>query len=215
MRLAVYTATFGETHPVLVPAFVEPSVRYLCFTDGRQSAPAPYENVLAPTWDHPPHLAARRIKVLAEPLVLRSYDALLWHDSSYRLSRSPSWAVRALADGDLAAMRHARRDRLEDEAMSIARYRYVTSTEADAHVARYRAEGFDVPGLSSSGLLALRRSPAVSAFRRIWWEELLKWGGRDQGSLDYAAWKAGLRIHYVKGNHRSNPYAAWRPEATA
>ncbi len=211
--LTVYTAVFGpSTERVRTPAVVEPGVRYLCFTDG-DPAPAPYETVQTPSTEAKPHLSARRVKILAEHPSL-AHGALLWHDASYRLLRGPRWVERRLAGGcDLAAMRHARRTRIEEEALAIARYGYVTSDRAVALVAGYRAEGFAGEGLSSSGLMGFRSSPAVSAFRRRWWEEALAWGGRDQGSMDYAAWASGCRIGYVKGNHRANPYAAWRQPA--
>ncbi len=215
MRVIAYTAIFGTADAVKVPIMADPDVEHLCFTDG-PDAPAPYETIRIPSTEARPHLSARRIKILAEHPRLRRADALVWHDSSYRLIRPLRWAARRLAGADLVAMRHARRDKLEDEAMAIARYRYVTSDRAAELVAGYRAEGFDVEGLSSSGLLGFRISPIVEAFRALWWAEALKWGGRDQGSMDYAAWKVGAKIAYVKGNHRANPYAAWRqPEGVA
>ncbi|MES2341726.1 MAG: hypothetical protein V4597_08610 [Pseudomonadota bacterium] len=214
MIVVVYTAAFGTTDQVRAPLVVDPDAEYLCFTDG-PLAPAPYETIRMAGPGPTPFLSAKRIKILADHRRLEAADLLVWHDASYKLLRTVRWAVRRLAECDLVAMRHARRDRIEDEALAIARYRYVTSSRAEALVAGYRAEGFDLEGLSSGGLIGSRASAVAAAFRATWWAEALKWAGRDQGCLDYSAWKAGARIGYVKGNHRANPYAAWRQPGEA
>jgi hypothetical protein len=209
MSLVVFTARIGDTEPVRAPRVVAAGVRYLCFSDRPQDIPPPYQWVRVPATASPRD-ASRRIKILAEYPVLLAASATLWHDASYQLWRDPRWAERRLLRDDLVALRH-RRACLEDEAVLIARYGYVTAEHAAATVARYRAEGFDGLRVTSGGLLGRRTSPAVRAFNRDWWKESQGvWGGRDQGSLDYCAWKRGLSIGYVQGSIRENRYAGWR-----
>jgi len=208
MTLVVFTAVIGETEPLRAPRVVAPWVRYLCFSD-RPCTVEPYEWIPVPATTAA-RQASRRIKILAEHPILRAASATLWHDASYQLWRDPSWAARRLLRDDLVALKHGRVS-LEAEAVLIARYGYVTEDEATSTVARYRTEGFDRGGLTSGGLLGRRTTSTVQAFNRLWWEESQRvWGGRDQGSLDYCAWKAGVSIGYVQGRIKENRYAGWR-----
>lgn len=208
MKIVVFTAAFGETDTVRAPLVIDPSVEYLCFSD--RPCVAPYQWIpVTPAAE--PMRAARRIKVLADHPRLAKADLTLWHDASYRLLRRLSWVERGLRAADLLALRHPRRARIEDEALAIARWGYVTIPEAQALVAEYRRAGFMADVVTATGLLARRMSAAVRRFNQIWWQEIQRWGGRDQGSSDFAQWRAGLRTRHLLGTIRENRYAAWRP----
>jgi hypothetical protein len=207
MRLIVYTAAIGETDSVRPPAVIDPDVRYLCFSD--KPCPLPYEWIQVPTEeDGTP--ASRRIKVLANHPLLEEAAATFWHDASFRLLGDLSWVRLALETADLVALRHPRRTTIEAEGVAIARYGYVTTTEAAALTAGYRAAGYGDVGLTFGGLIGRRGSPAVKAFNRLWWAQVQRWRYRDQASLGYAAWLASALIAHVPGTPRENPYAAWR-----
>lgn len=215
----MFTAAIGETFKPRTPDVIDQTVRYVCFTDRPSMVPAPYECVLVSTTEAP-SLASRRIKILQEHPVLREADATVWHDASYRLIRDLAWARNKLRDADLVGLRNVKRSALEAEAMMIARYGYVTPDTASAIIAEYRTAGFalesddDGERLTSGGLLARRVSPAIATFDAIWWDEVQRWGGRDQGCLDFAAWRAGLRVRHLSGSVRANVYAGWRAGAT-
>lgn len=210
MRLIVYTSAIGDTDAVRAPTVIDPTVEYLCFSD--RICPVPYEWIRVPTAEDgtPP---ARRLKVLAShPRLVDA--ATLWHDASFRLTSDLTWAREALIASDLAAMWHPRgRQDIEAEAVAIARYGYVTIERAQALVAAYRLAGFKGTGVTSGSLIARRAGPAVRAFNRTWWREVEQWHYRDQGSLDYAAWVADLRVLHVPGTVKENPYASWREAA--
>lgn len=211
MNLVVFTAQMGDqTYEVQSPTVVDPKARYVCFSDQRRSVP-PYEWILvAPSSE--PMLTARRLKILADHPILANADVVLWHDASYRLSQDVTWVPAALAKhgSDLVAMAHPKRHQIEAEAMVIARYGYLSQDEAQAHVKRYRSEGFTKNILTCTGLLARRCSAKVSAFNALWWAEAQQWGGRDQGSVNYAAWKTGVAVRHVRGTIQENAYASWR-----
>lgn len=210
--MIVYTAAIGETDTVQAPTVVDPDVRYLCFTD--RPCPSPYERIAVPTsTDGTP--SSRVFKVLAMHPLLRDAAITVWHDASYRLLTDLSWARRAMASADLATMRHPRRDRIEEEAVAISRYRYVTIQRALELVQEYRAAGFLGKTLSSAGLIVRKISPVVAEFNARWFEEVQRWGWRDQASFDYAAWCAGATVQHLSGVVRHNPYAEWRVPVAA
>ncbi len=208
MRIVVFTAAIGDTDVVRPPKTVDPDAEYLCFTD-RDEVVAPYERIPVPSAVDG-MLAARKIKVLADHPRLADAAVTLWHDASYALRRNLNWLRRAIVAADLVALAHPKRTQLELEALSIARYGYLSPAAALAHVERYRAAGYDRQGLTASGLLGRRTSPAVAAFNRQWWDELQQWGGRDQGSLDFCAWANAIRVCHIPGTVRNNRMARWR-----
>lgn len=206
--LTVYTVAIGaDTDVVQAPEWVDSTVRYVCFSD--RSCPAPYEWIDVPTEvDGTP--ASRRYKVFANHPVLEAADATLYHDASYRLRGSLDWLRAGLLDADLVAMRHPRRTLIEDEAVQIARYGYVTVEEGRQLVAEYRAAGYLGVTITSAGLLGRRQSEKMRRFNVIWWAQIQRWRYRDQASVDYAAWLAGLVTEHVPGSIRDNRYAVWR-----
>lgn len=210
MKIVTYTARFGETDALRPPAISDPRVRYLCFSDRPCQVP-PYEWIRMPPAPDP-RMAARRLKVLADHPLLTSARVTVWHDASYAWTDSPRAMWGAVPDdAEVFALHHPRRYQIEQEAAAIARYGYLPLGEAEAYVAGYRAEGFTADVLTASGLLGRRRTARTDAFNALWWSEVLRWRGRDQGSLDYAAWKSGVTIHHAPGTIRKNTYASWRP----
>lgn len=212
MKLIVYTAAIGETDTVQAPAVIDPQVEYVCFSD--RPCPAPYERIAVPTEaDGTP--ASRFYKILASHPRLQQAEATLWHDASYRLTSALDWARKELLWANAIAMRHPRRDRIEDEAIAIARWGHVTTTRALALVAEYRAAGFHAQELTSGGLIARRVSPQMTEMNARWWAEVQRWHYRDQACLDYVAWATNVGIAHVSGTVRNNPYAAWRVPVAA
>lgn len=210
MKTVVYTARFGETDELRPPLTIDARVRYLCFSD-TPCRVEPYEWIRMPSVADP-RLAARRVKVLADHPLLTAARVTVWHDASYALQTSPREMCRLVpSHADVFALQHPRRYRIEQEAIAIARYGYVAADTADAYVAGYRAEGFAADVLTASGLLGRRNSALTTAFNERWWAEVVRWNGRDQASVDYAAWKSGATLYHLPGTIRSNPYASWRP----
>ncbi len=207
MTVTVFTAALGTTDTVRAPLEVDPAVRYLCFSD--RPVVQPYEWIQTEPTDDP-RSASRKLKILADHDELQA-DLTLWHDASYQLHRALSWVRDGLKNADMVALRHPRRNRIEDEAPIVAKYGYLTIDLALAHVARYRDEGFTENVLTSGGLLARRVSAKMQRFNTVWWGEVQQWGGRDQASLDYSAWREHVRILHLHGTVRLNAYAGWRP----
>jgi hypothetical protein len=208
--ITVYTAMIGDTDTLRAPTVYDPAVRYVCFTD-RARVPDPYVRVdvrVAPGAD--PRLLARRIKILGDP-ALGAPAITLWHDAAYRLRSIPSEILeREFSDElDLVALRHPDRTQIEDEAREIARLGLMPADVLAGQVATYRAAGFTQTAITSTGFCVRRQTPRVHAFNQVWWAEVERWGWRDQMSVDFAIWRAGIRVGYLFGHYRHNPYADW------
>lgn len=205
--LIVYTAALGDTDQVRAPVDVSRDVRYVCFSD--RPCPAPYEWVrVDPSAD--PRMLSRTFKVRADHPELQGATMTLWHDAAYRLTDPLDWVPKMLQQGDLVGLAHHRHRRLEDEAIAIAARGFVGVIRAWKLACQYRERGFVDNSVTMGGLLARRICPKVQAFNTIWWREVQRWNGRDQACLDYAAWEAGIKIAYLAGWLRNNPFAVWR-----
>jgi hypothetical protein len=211
VKSIIYTARFGDTDALRAPLVIDPRARYLCFSD-RPVHVEPYEWIRMPSAADP-RLAARRVKVLADHPLLTAARLTIWHDASYAWKTSPRELYKAVPEtAEVFALHHPRRFTIEQEALAIARYGYVSPDVAARYVAGYRAEGFQLDVLTCTGLLGRRQTPKTAAFNARWWTEVQRWNGRDQSSVDYAAWTAGLVIHHVQGSIKINSWVDWRPD---
>jgi hypothetical protein len=212
MTLTVFTAIVGETDVLKPPTFVHPGVRYVVLSD-RQLAVPPYVciRLTAQELAAGPRLVSRRLKILADHPGLGSPEVTLWHDAAFRMDCDPvAVSAWALADGvDMLAFAHPHRTQIEDEAEAIAKWGWVPRETLLEQVRTYRAEGFRQTMITSTGFCIRRMSELVKAFNALWWGEVAKWGWRDQMSVDYAIWKAGIRLRYIPGHYRDNPHARW------
>lgn len=212
--ITVFTAQIGDqTDDLRPPLVTDRTARYVCFADRPVHVP-PYEWIKVPSAENP-RLASRSYKILADHPVLNGSGLTLWHDVSYQLTRDVQWVRQELLDHDLVALAHARVTRtLEVEAHRLAMYGYLTLEAAFARVQVYRTAGFKWKGpVTCGGLLARRQSSRMAAFNRRWWTEVQAWGGRDQASLDYVAWRSKIVVGHLEGQIKDNAYAQWREAA--
>ncbi len=210
MTLTVFTCIVGKTDTLKRPTVINPNVRYVCLSDQPQAVP-PYQYVPIDASTLGPRLLSRKLKILADHPSLEQPDVVLWHDAAFRMDYEPiRLTTEALSDGiDMLAFRHPHRTQIEDEAAAIAKWGWVPLETLQRQVATYRAEGFRQDMISSTGFWLRRLTPAVQAFSRFWWAEVERWGWRDQMSVDYAIWRTGVRLKYIPGHYRHNPYAKW------
>src|SRR5690606_14261472 len=90
---------------------------------------------------------------------------------------------------------HAKRKTVKDE------YKRVIGTGKDdaavvtAQIEAYRQEGFtDNLGLYANNFFIRPNNEQYNRFYEMWYTEVEKWSYRDQLSLPYVLWKAGVRI---------------------
>lgn len=210
MRVIVFTSMIGDTDQLKRPTVVNRDVRYVCFTDQRQAV-APYELVRVPMpTGADPRLTSRQIKITANHPALDDADVTVWHDAAFRMDSDPVTVVSTvLTDSNMVAFKHPHRTQIEDEAIAIDRWGWVPMATMQTQIAAYRGEGFQQQHITSTGLCFRRRTPQIEAFNAYWWSQVVKWGWRDQMSVDYALWKTGVQATYIPGHYRDNTYAKW------
>lgn len=211
MKVTAFTCLVGDTPDELrAPTVVNPAVRYVVLAD-RDVQVGPYECVRVDDEQAlGGRLLSRQVKILADHPALGEPDVTLWHDAAFRLDCDPlALAERSLETSPMLALRHPHRDQIEDEAHAIARHGYAPLDRLLAQAAAYRREGFKQQAITSTGLCLRRHTEQVRTFNSIWWSEVAAWCWRDQMSVDYSLWKAGLRPTYIEGHYRRTPFATF------
>ena len=206
--ILVVSALIGPTEspPPLGPQ--ESGTRYICYTDRE-----------VPGWEcrlplhGNPRRAARYAKTHLHEL---HAEVTIWVDASFDLVARPSDIV-AAADATgckVSAFAHPDRNCMSTEADEIIRLNMADHAAVNDQRNAYHRAGFDTvdnpqKSLTTTGLIVCRHTPQVVAFSRQWWIEIATHTLRDQLSVDFAAWKTGIKIGRLPGHYRDNPFATY------
>lgn len=205
--LTVYTTVFGNTKPLHEPE-VTGGARFVCFTD--QSITSGQWEIRRVPLVLAPSRECRKLKQMSH-LVFPKSEITLWVDSPFSLLIDPHEIAR-MHPGAIVTFRHQHRSRIRDEAKVIIDHKKGKAETVMAQLAAYQAEGFDTDEnpqrfISNGGFILRRHTDEVARFNEAWNHEVQTKSLRDQMSIDYCAWKLGLRIEHFEGHHLENKYA--------
>jgi len=107
----------------------------------------------------------------------------------------------------MTVLRHSERSTPVAEARLVVERGFASWLEVRDHFDRQRAAGFDPAAsvLSYGGFLARRHgTPELVSAMEAWWEQFEQGVRRDQLSLDFALWSAGVEpTRLPLHNHRN------------
>jgi len=208
-RLVIYTVLTGakealgdplsELAPDAAPSDLE--IDWVCFTDNpKLSSPRWQMRLLQEPL--PPERSSRRPKCLPHEY-LGDWDFSLYIDNIVRFRRLPSSAELGLHEAPLLrAFKHNTRRDPVGEADAIVQLGYESvenlTRQLDFYKSRKLMDGIEQ--LSTCTLLL--RSHHHSKIRelgRLWWEQFLHFGKRDQMSFDVALRLSGVQMDYWPG----------------
>jgi hypothetical protein len=210
LGLTIYTCVLGNTDPLHEPA-VDCDADFVCFAD--QPIESKRWRVVRIDAGDAPTRTARTLKLNPHRLFPRA-EATLWQDACFTLRTDPRTLLEQ-HDDEIVTFVHRDRARIVDEAHEIARLRKARPIDVYRQLAAYQSEGFDTADaplreLSCNGVVLRRRSPRVDALCELWTRQIERYTLRDQMSLDYCAWKLGMRIGRWPGVHSENPHFEYR-----
>lgn len=205
--IAVFTALIGSAESAPRPGPASPGVRYICYTD--RTAPGWECRPPVAGLSHDPRKAARWAKTHVHEI---DVDVSIWIDASFDLVVPPAEIIACAGGAEIAAFGHPDRDCVRDEAREIIRCGMAPFDLVEHQVEAYRIAGFPTDtaiGLTTTGLMVRRHTEDVALFNALWWHEIAFHTARDQLSVDYAAWRAGVTIARLPGNYRENRFARY------
>ena len=236
MRVAIYTAVFGDYDEPKEPPAQDIDCDFFCFTDAPRQQHASRWRIIQVARDSRlhPRMQAKRYKLLShevfpggrlavryDPLMALffsrpRYDATIWVDGSLSL-RSARFArdVReCLAKASWAMFPHPDRDCIFEEAMASAAMLKYRCLPIEEQVASYRRRGIQPhSGLYACGVIA-RKEPLSAKLReanKVWWAENLKWTYQDQLSLPFVLHQLGIGVDLIPGSLWHNDWFDWIP----
>lgn len=147
-----------------------------------------------------PVLAAKFPKCLPH-VFLGEYDWSLWVDGSLQVDCDPlQLAETYLKDSDVALYRHPQRTTVLQEAQGVSAHGMDDPYRIQGQMMKYTMEHFAGQDLYCGTVLLRRHTEAVAKMGETWLAEILAGSIRDQISLPYALWKAGITPSVIPGN---------------
>ena len=211
--VTVYTASMGGYDVIPAMDRPDPSIRYVCFTDGTCEVPEPWEHRLVPRLFDDPVVDSKRIKILPH-LYLPDDDVSLWIDAHVQLHGIGSEQIDEwLGDGSFSLPDNPLGDCAYEDGEFLATWGYDDPAAIRAQLARFRAVGFpEHVGLASPLLIARRHwEPEALRLSNAWWQNFVSYARRDQVSFPFAAWSVGSRYRLLDFDYRDTPFLTWGP----
>ena len=218
MRIIVYTAIFGRidrlwsVHPLARGdcqhvAFVDRPLPEVGLWDGKALIGGTSKTrAIPPIWEQcevDPHFGLRRSArhYKAVPHRYLDADVFIWVDGNVRLLAAPEVIVdKYLGDADLAIFKHPDRGCLYVEAEFCAKIGKDDPMVLQQQVDRYKAAGMPAKwGLPETRCVIRRNTPQMRDLGDAWWAELEHYSVRDQVSIPFVCWRAGVRWKEIPG----------------
>jgi hypothetical protein len=218
MRIVVYTAILGGIDRLWAPMPGTEDVQHVAFVDAPKfevglwgsrppgvlpnsgsigSRPVWEQRIVDAPWGT--RRTARHYKALPHRY-LPDADVWIWVDGNVRPRVHPAEIVRRYLHGDLATYDHWDRRCLYVEAAFCAKIRKDSADVLTKQAARYRAAGMPRNwGLAATRAVIRRNTEAMRDLNEAWWGEIEHASLRDQVSLPFVCWQAGLRWDVIPG----------------
>ncbi|WP_162913257.1 glycosyltransferase [Rhodospirillaceae bacterium SYSU D60014] len=211
--IVVYTCLFGDYDRLKEPAFIDPEVEYICFTDSAELRSDGWRIVRLETDEPNPRRASRSTKILPHKH-LPEHGFSVYVDATICITAESikNLVVEALGEHDIGLYSHPKRNCIYEE----GRYCILIGKETTQNVApqflRYFEEGFPPNyGLFENAFIVRRNTERIRELNELWWEEYNKGSQRDQLSLMYCLWKLDIQANAIPfgRDFRTNRYAAF------
>lgn len=205
MRNVIYTYLVGDYDTIKEPGVRTPGWDYLCFTDNTNLKSKAWEMRPVPEGYKvcaDPKRRASLIKIEHYSVIDSSYDIVITIDASMTITGDLDEFVAGLGFGgyDFVALEHPARNCAYAEAQTVMELGLDYADVINAHMQRYREEGYPQNNGLWCGKFSVRRNGSSSLRKacKIWSREYTNGSRRDQLSYNYSFWRSELLGHPVK-----------------
>ncbi|WP_294532349.1 rhamnan synthesis F family protein [uncultured Rhodoblastus sp.] len=194
-RIAVVTAIIGSFDALLLPNRLEPEIDYFCVTDSVTDGYGVFRLLPCPYLDADPRRSARYVKTNLLRL-FPGYDFVVWVDANVLVRRNISDFVAVTQASGLlvGAIAHPIRRNYLEEATEAFSLNLDDSDVIAAQISRYESvEALGEANLIETNFMVFdARNPKTRLFQQIWWNEINRDSRRDQLSVNYSLFQAGI-----------------------
>jgi hypothetical protein len=199
-KIVVYTAIFGG-YDQLKPLINHPGCDYVCFTDDASLQSDIFQIRVRPRHFDDPVREARYYKILSHQ-VFPDYEYSLWMDAGARslLTDLESFVLNSVAQYPIALMGCPGKIDLNETLALCMQYKKDDESRMRAQVEEYQKAGYPkgIPTSATGVIVRDHTNAKVKEFNEAWWAEVARHSRRDQLSVNYVAWKLGLKLHTIE-----------------
>jgi hypothetical protein len=214
MKIAVYTAIFGDKDKLLVPIdYIETdNIDYFVFTDSHLLNCYPYKTMERSLKFNDFTKNAKYYKILADP-ILKGYDIHIWHDGNIQMIHSKINELIDLSKNTfLTTFKHPNRNDYYSEAMTCIRVGKDHSLRILKQSLVYFFDGLPAHhGMFSTGIIVKNYSHNAKGLLEFWWKQTEKYSRRDQLSLAYSILKTDSQVKLLEDDIFNNIYSTYHP----
>lgn len=210
-RIIVYTCCYANYEGLKEPEVVDPSVRYIAFTDNPNLRSEHWEICVLNDYLGSFRRTSRLPKLLPH-LYLPDHDFSIYIDASFGWKAPDARAMitACLEDREIGLYRHKHRDCVFEE-IDLCEQLGIERPELLAFYREHYAD-LQLPthaGLYENGLIVRKNTPAISALNEAWW--CIYRGERDQLALMSALHTTGTPVNAIKQGKqiRKGPYLSY------
>lgn len=213
VKIVVYSCLVGDYECLKEPDYIDPSVRYVLFTDNPDLKSEKWEVVTFDTLGLNPRRASRLPKLLPHRY-LPEHEISVYLDHSLALIECDieGMICDTLQGFDIAAYPHFERNCIYDEIEECVKLNKSHAKNSRLFAKRLKKELFPSHwGLLENAFLVRRNSPLMQSINEMWFREYISGEERDQFSLMYVLWRTQTPHAVIKNanNFRKSPYLHW------
>lgn len=209
-RIVVYTAIFNDYDWLKDPVVVSDGVDYICYTDSDHIKSDIWKIVKVNANGQSPSLLNRKIKLLYPYTELKDYDYSLYVDGSIMIKGDVNdFLGKYLPQNPiLMNFRHPHNDCIYEEIRRCIQQGRGNPDKLLEQYARYEKEGVPAQyGLSDNKILLRdNHSEFGKQMMEEWYDQVLRYSGRDQVCLSYILFRHHLSYSFFEENIERNCY---------
>ena len=190
-RTIIYSAIIGNYDDLKTPLYVDPSIKYICFTNNIEIKSDIWDIKYISDESLTNVQLARKIKIMPYKY-LDIGDDIIWVDAKYQiLSDLRDYVAKYKKMSGMLCFPHFIRNNICDEMTELIRIYPEMKQKLIRQTGRYLLDGFcDNYGLFDTGCLYRDfSSQGIYDLMNDWWENVKKYTHRDQISFPYVCWK--------------------------
>lgn len=208
-RTVVYTAIEGDYDRLKDPLFIGDNITYVCYTDNR--------DIRSDIWqmryvdrrsDGNSALGIRDFKIRPHEY-FRDYSLTIWVDASFTITGNLNEYARTYGrGGSFLCFPHPERKCIYQECGELISICKERPAALIRQAAEYLSDGYpENNGLYAGGVLVRdTHDKTLDMCMEDWWKEVNRHTLRDQQSLPYVLWKAGIVPDVSDLDINNNPY---------
>lgn len=197
-KFAVITAITNGKDDLIDPPMVFENCDYIAYTDHK------YDTKI---WEQRDVLKFSTIDALSDrrnakpykilsSLLFGEYEYVVWEDGNHQLKKDPQSIINEYgADVDLFLFKHPDRGCTYDEMKAVVQWQLDYPSNIQNQYNFYKNIGMPEKwGLYELSTFMVKTTKQVQELQLMWWEQICRFGSRDQISLPYCLWKMGDKI---------------------